>query len=103
MKKVAVCTVFLFLVAAVAYAKDYSRADKVGPYDVSITMDHTPAVVGVNEVTLEIEKDTSPADNVDPEIYYFMQSMPAMNYTTQARRKGASYSEWQALHGHIRI
>lgn len=92
MRKFAACAVFLFLFAGVAYAKDYTSWKKVGPYDVSISINHTPAVVGVNEVTFEIKKDSSPTNNLDPEIYYFMQSMPAMNYTAHLTRKGESYS-----------
>ena len=92
MRKFAVCAVFLVLVAGIAYAKDYGAGKKVGPYDVNVKMDHIPAVVGVNKVTLKIEKDSSPASNLDPEIHYFMQSMPAMNYTTHTTRKGESYS-----------
>ncbi len=92
MKKFAVCAVFLLLAAGIAYAKDYSVGKKVGPYDVSIRMDHNPAVIGVNRVTIEVKKDAAPENDLDPEVYYFMQSMPAMNYTASAMRNGDAYT-----------
>ncbi|MEJ2695742.1 MAG: FixH family protein [Candidatus Sulfobium sp.] len=93
MRKFAVvCAALLLLAAGVAYANDYSAGKKVGPYDVILKIDHTPAVVGVNKVTFDIRKDTSPVNNLDPELYYFMPAMPAMNYTAHAIRKGDVYS-----------
>jgi hypothetical protein len=92
MRKFAVCAVFLLLVGGLAYAKDNNAGKTVGPYDVSIRMDHTPAVIGVNKVTLEIKKEAVSANDVDPEVCYFMKSMPAMNYTAHATRQGEAYT-----------
>ncbi len=92
MKKFLMCAAFLLLAAGIAYARDYSVGKKVGPYDVSMRMDHTPAVIGPNRVALEIRKDAGAVNDVDPELYYFMQSMPAMNYTAGATRNGDAYN-----------
>jgi hypothetical protein len=46
----------------------------------------------VNKATIEIKKDAVSATDVDPEVYYFMQSMPAMNYTVRATRQGDAYT-----------
>lgn len=92
MRKFAACAVFLLLVAGVAYAKDYSVSKKVGPYEVTVKMDHAPAVVGINKVTFEIRKGASPVSDLDPELYYFMASMPAMNYGVRAVREGETYT-----------
>jgi YtkA-like len=91
-RKFAVCAVFLLLAAGMAYAKDYSVGKKVGPYDVSIRMDNNPAVIGANRVTLKIRNDAAQENDLDPEVYYFMQSMPAMSYTAHARRNGDAYT-----------
>jgi hypothetical protein len=91
-EKFLICAVFLLLAAGIAYAKDNSAGKTVGQYDVSVRMDHTPAVIGVNKVTIEIKKEAVSANDVDPEVYYFMQSMPAMNYTARATRQGDAYT-----------
>jgi hypothetical protein len=83
---------FLLVAGGVACANGYGAGKKVGPYDVRLKMDHTSAAVGVNKVIFDIRKDASPVDNLDPEIYYFMPSMPAMNYAAHATRKGEVYS-----------
>lgn len=93
MRSFAICAVFLLLATGIAYAGNYSSVKKAGPYEVTVSMDHAPAVVGVNNsVTIAIKEDAAPANDVDPELYYFMPSMPAMNYTVHATRKGESYT-----------
>lgn len=92
MRKFAVSVLFLCLVAGIAYAKDYNGSKKVGPYEVRVSLDHTPAVIGVNNVTIEVREGTGPANGVDPALYYYMPSMPAMHYSARAAGRSGVYT-----------
>ncbi|MDP2279043.1 MAG: FixH family protein [Nitrospirota bacterium] len=95
MKKIAVLSLILLLIAGIAYAKDYEVKKKAGDYDVTVKIDKNPPVVGDNNITIDI-KDASGKNvtNAAVRVEYSMPAMPgmpAMNYKTDTELKGNEY------------
>ena len=95
MKRLAVVTFTLLLMAGIAYAKDYEVSKKAGEYDVQVRIDKNPPVVGDNNVTVEIKdaagKSVSDAKVVVDYSMPAMPGMPAMNYKADAELNGGLY------------
>jgi len=95
MKRLAIFTLMLVLVAGMAYAKDYEMKKKAGEFDVAVKIDKNPPIVGDNNVLLEI-KDASGKYVTDAKVSVdysmpAMPGMPAMNYKADAELKGNEY------------
>ncbi len=95
MKRLAVVAMVVFLVAGIAYAKDYEVRKKAGDYSVEVKIDRNPPVVGDNNVSVEV-KDSSGKYVADAKVVVdysmpAMPGMPAMNYKTDAELKGDTY------------
>jgi len=95
MKKIAVFSLILLLIAGIAYAKDYEVKKKAGDYGVEIKIDKNPPVVGDNNIGIEI-KDVSGKYVTDAKVRVeysmpAMPGMPAMNYKTDTELKGYEY------------
>ncbi len=95
MKKLAIITLILILIAGIAYAKDYEVKKKAGEYDVEVKIDKNPPIVGDNNITIEI-KDASGKYVTDAKVKVeysmpAMPGMPAMNYKTDTELKGYEY------------
>ncbi|HKZ57949.1 MAG TPA: FixH family protein [Thermodesulfovibrionales bacterium] len=95
MKKLAIITLILILIAGIAYAKDYDVKKKAGEYDVEVKIDKNPPIVGDNNITIEI-KDASGKYVTDAKVKVeysmpAMPGMPAMNYKTDTELKGDEY------------
>ena len=95
MKKLGFMVVVLILVAGIAYAKDYEVKKRAGDYDVEVSIDKNPPVVGDNNVKIEI-KDSSGKYVTDAKVVVdygmpAMSGMPAMNYKSDAQLKGNEY------------
>lgn len=95
MKKLAIITLILILIAGIAYAKDYEVKKKAGEYDVEVKIDKNPPIVGDNNITIEI-KDASGKYVTDAKVKVeysmpAMPGMPAMNYKTDTELKGDEY------------
>ncbi|MEK7333235.1 MAG: FixH family protein [Nitrospirota bacterium] len=95
MKKIAVISLILLLIAGVAYAKDYEVNKKAGEYDVAVKIDKNPPVVGDNNVSVEIKGEGGHhVTDAKVKVEYSMPAMPgmpAMNYKTDAELKGNEY------------
>jgi hypothetical protein len=96
MKTTAVCAMLLFLVAGIAFARDYEVTKKAGEYDVVVKIDKNPPVVGDNNVKVAL-KDASGKAVTDAKVLIdysmpAMPGMPAMNYKTDAELKGSEYA-----------
>jgi hypothetical protein len=91
-RKIAILMMVSLLLAGIAYAKEYEVTKKAGQYDVAVKIDKNPAAVGDNAVVIGIT-DASGHDVGDAkvELYYFMPSMPSMNYTAVASLEGTRY------------
>jgi len=79
----------------VAYGKELEVKKKAGQYDVEITMDKNPPVVGDNNIEIEI-KDPSGQYVTDAKVTVeysmpAMPGMPPMNYKEEAAPKGNEY------------
>ena len=95
MKKIAVFSLILLLIAGIAYAKDYEVKKKAGDYDVTVKIDKNPPVVGDNNITIDI-KDAAGKNVTDAAVKVeysmpAMSGMPAMNYKADAELKGYEY------------
>ena len=95
MKRFAIVALVLFLVAGIAYAKDYEVKKKAGDYDVTVKIDKNPPVVGDNNITIDI-KDAAGKNVTDAAVKVeysmpAMSGMPAMNYKADAELKGYEY------------
>lgn len=95
MKKLAVLTLILLLVAGIAYAKDYEVTKKAGEYNATVKIDKNPPVVGDNNVSIEI-KDASGQYVRDAKVVVdysmpAMPGMPAMHYKADTELKGDEY------------
>ncbi|MBI4682833.1 MAG: FixH family protein [Nitrospirae bacterium] len=97
MKKFIVTVVSLiFVITGIAFAKDYEVKKKAGDFDVVITIDKNPPVVGKNNMAIGI-KDPSGKSVTDSKVKVeysmpAMPGMPAMNYKTDAELKDGKYT-----------
>ncbi len=95
MKKAIAITLSLLLVAGLAFAKGFKVTKQAGEFEVTLTIDKNPPVVGANKVEVYI-KDTSGKAVADLQVSVdygmpAMPGMPAMNYKTGAELKGDKY------------
>ncbi len=95
MKKIALLTLAILLIAGAAYAKDYKVKKKAGEYEVSVKIDRNPPVVGINKIEIEI-KDSAGKYVTDAKVIvdygmHAMPGMPAMFYKTETELKGNEY------------
>ena len=96
-----VLSLVLFLLAGIAYAKDYEVVKKAGEYNVTVKIDKNPPVVGDNNVTIGIRdgsgKNVSDAKVLVEYSMPAMPGMPAMNYKTDAAASGSEYAAKMSL------
>jgi len=95
MKRLALFTLIFVFIAGIAYAKDYEVKKKAGEFQVIVTIDKNPPIVGDNNVAIEI-KDASGKHVTDARVIVdysmpAMPGMPAMNYKADAELKGNEY------------
>ncbi len=95
MKKIALITMVLLLIAGIAYAKNFEVKKKAGDYDVIATIDRNPPVAGENILTISVKDSTGKAvTDAKVKVDYSMPAMPgmpAMNYKTDAEMKNGVY------------
>ena len=93
MKRVFVAVIALLLVAGVAYANHFNVVKKAGDVTVKVVIDGDPIKVGDNKLAIELlDSNGKSITDADVTVYYFMPSMPAMNYETQATSDGVKYA-----------
>lgn len=103
MKRLSVIGIALLVIAGIvagmgvgiASAKDYEVRKKAGAYDVAVSIDKNPPVVGDNNVGIEI-KDAAGMNVTDAKVTVAygmsaMPGMPAMDYKADAELKGSAY------------
>lgn len=96
MKKIIVTLISLmFVITGIAFAKDYEVKKKAGDFDVEVTIDKNPPVVGKNNMEIEI-KDAAGKYVTDAKVKVeygmsAMPGMPAMDYKTDAAMEGNEY------------
>ena len=77
------------------YAKDYVARKKTGNYEVEITIDRNPLILGDNRIGIEIrDRDNNYVTDTKVLVNYYMPPMlrmPPMNYRIDAKLKGEKY------------
>jgi hypothetical protein len=95
MKRLAIFSLALFLIAGVSFAKDYEVSKKAGDYSVLIKIDKNPPVAGDNNLEVSIT-DASGKAVTDAKVALnysmpAMAGMPAMSYKVDAAVKDSVY------------
>jgi nitrogen fixation protein FixH len=95
MKNLAIILLTIFLMTGVAFAKNFEATKKAGEFDVTLSIDKNPPVVGDNAVTIAVKDATGkPVTDAKVLLDYSMPAMPgmpAMNYKADALLKGTDY------------
>lgn len=92
MKKSLIILSIVLMLSGAAYADTFGSVHKTGEITVRSTIDGSSLKVGANDITIEIiGAGGEPVTDAEVGIYYFMPSMPAMNYETGAGLKGTKY------------
>jgi hypothetical protein len=95
MKRTAVFAVIFFLIAGIAFAKEFKVKRDEGRYDVEARIDNDPPIVGNNNISIEI-KDKSGKYVTDAKVVVeysvpAMPGMPAVHYKEPAVLSGNIY------------
>jgi len=95
MKKLAMVTLVVLMVVAVAYAKDYEVTKKAGDLTVDVKIDKNPPISGTNNMDIAV-KDAGGKLITDAKVMVeysmpAMPGMPAMNYKADAQLKEDTY------------
>ncbi len=95
MKRLIIFVVVMLLAAGIVYAKDFEVKKKAGEYDITVTIDKNPPIMGDNMVTVAL-KDASGKEVTDAKVKVeysmpAMPGMPAMNYKSDAVLSGNVY------------
>lgn len=94
MKKLITVLLMVFLTIGLAVAKDYEVKKKAGSFDVEVSIDRNPPVVGDNNIAIEVKESGKAVTDAKVVVDYSMPAMPgmpAMNYKTDAEFKGNGY------------
>ncbi len=94
-RKTALLSLIIFLIATVSYAKEFRIDKKAGEYSVTVTIDKNPPVVGKNNLEITIN-DSSGKAVTDAKVVIelsmpAMPGMPAHNSKYNAELKGNVY------------
>lgn len=93
MKRIVLFTMVLLLSAGIAYAKGHALKEKTDSYNVVLKFQKSEVSVGDNPVSIEIMGPSGQSiEDAKVEIYYFMPSMPAMNYSSGAKLERNRYN-----------
>jgi YtkA-like len=91
MKEITVVALVLLLVAGVACAERFASTKRAGIYQVTLKMADAPLAVGDNKATIAVRDAAGPVAGAEVWLYYFMPSMPSMNYETMAAFRENAY------------
>ena len=93
MKRILIGSIItLLLVVGVAYAQNFKAVTSAGNVTVTVVIESDTFKVDNNNVTIELaDVEGKAIIDADVAVYYFMPSMPAMNYEVQASSDGTKY------------
>lgn len=96
MKKLFIMLMAVFLMAGAAYAKGLEVKKRAGDYNVAVTFDKNPVVVGDNNMEILVsDVSGNVVTDARVKVEYSMPAMPgmpAMNYKTDAAMSGGKYA-----------
>jgi nitrogen fixation protein FixH len=93
MNKVLMILTVIMLIAGAAYADHFNVVKKAGDVIASLTMENHSLTVNNNDISIELlDLEGKAITNAEMAVYYFMPSMPAMNYEVKALPKGEHYT-----------
>ena len=92
-KKIIIVLSAVLMLAGVGHAGNFDSIKQAGDITIKATIDSNPLKVGDNALTIElIDKSGKVITDAEVDVYYFMPSMPAMNYEVRAAVKGKKYA-----------
>jgi hypothetical protein len=90
-----ILTAFFFIFSpATAHTRGYETTKKLGGYEMEVSIDKNPLILGENHIEIEIKEGKKAITGATVWINYYMPPMPRMppmNYKTEARLKGEKY------------
>ena len=94
MKRVLISVVVvMLLMTGVAYTSQFNVVKQAGDMKVTVVVESDPLIVGDNNLRIELlDSKGNAVTDADVSVYYFMPSMPAMNYEVQASPDGTNYA-----------
>ncbi|KPJ97556.1 MAG: hypothetical protein AMK71_13135 [Nitrospira bacterium SG8_35_4] len=93
MKKILIAVTALMLVASAVYAEQFTDLKKAGDITVKVVIENDPLKVGNNSAAIELlDEKGSAITDAQVSVYFFMPSMPAMNYEVPASRSSDGYA-----------
>ena len=93
MKKFLISVITLLLVAGAVYAQQYTAVKQAGDMTVKVVIENDPLKVADNNASIELlDEKGSAISDAEVSVYFFMPSMPAMNYEVKAGHNGSGYS-----------
>jgi nitrogen fixation protein FixH len=93
MKKVIMILTGLMLMAGTAYSNDLNVEKRAGDFTVKAAIENNPLKVGDNRIVIEVlDREGNATTDAEVAVYYYMPSMPAMNYEVNALPKGKQYA-----------
>jgi hypothetical protein len=92
MRKLLIIVASLLVMAGVAGAEDFVAEKKAGDLMVKVSIGNNPLSVGPNDTVIEIHDGAGHAvTDAEVNVYWFMPSMPAMNYEVKADLQDNKY------------
>lgn len=92
MNKILMILAGLIVMAGIAYANDLNVEKKVGDMTVKAVIERTPLRVGDNIIFIELfDREGNATTDAEIAVYYYMPSMPSMNYEVKALSKEKKY------------
>ncbi len=93
MNRVIMIMACLLLLTGAVYADSLNYEKKAGDVTVKVVIDSNPLTVGDNNIRIELlDPEGNAITNAEVAVYYFMPSMPAMNYEVKAMPKEEQYT-----------
>ena len=90
-----ILTAFFFIFSPpTAHTRGYETTKKVGGYEMEVSIDKNPLVLGENQIEIKIKEAGKTIKDASVWVNYYMPPMPRMppmNYKTEAKLKSEKY------------
>ena len=93
MKKILIVLTGIMVLMGSTYAYSFNGVFNTNDIQVKTSAGHSPFIVGENAVTIElVDAKGSKIKDAKVSVYFFMPSMPAMNYQVETSLNGEKYA-----------